>query len=295
MVDTFTPSLGLINMTTGSHVNTWGEVENDDRTLVDQAVAGQLNKDLTGLTSVTLDSTQGVSNEARNATYYFFGALAADCTVTVPSVTKQMLVVNATTGGFNVIVTTSGGTGVTMAASTANLLYCDGTNVNIGVAGLVPPITITQGGTGSTTAAGARTALGLGTAAQLDAGTGDANVPTGTNLKGTVRPYSATQYPATVTIAYAVSIALDLSIHQDAKITTAGSITLANPSNMVSGITGNLELVNGGGTDTLAYDTAWRFVGGLRPTIGTGVGAVTLLSWRCNGTIMEAALNPGFS
>lgn len=295
MVSVFTQSLGLENPATGDFVNTWGVVENEGRTLVDQAVAGQLSKDLTGQTLVTLSSTQGVSNEARNATYYLFGILAADCTVIVPSVSKQMLVVNATTGGFNVIVTTSGGTGVTMGQATADLLYCDGTNVNIGIAGLIPPITITQGGTGSTTASGARSALGLGTAAQTDVGTAAGNVPTNTILTGTERSYSATQYAAAATVAYQANVTLNLATQQEATITTAGNLVLSAPTGMQNGISGNLEIVNGTGSDHLSYGVGWVFVGGLRPDIAQGVNAVSLLSWRCNGSVMEAALSPGFS
>lgn len=295
MVSTYTTNLGLENPATGDQTNTWGNTENEGRTLVDDAVAGILDKDVSGGSDVTLSSTQGVANEWRNWIWIFDGVLTGNISILTPAgLTGPRLVINNTTGSFTLTVKVSGGSGVTVDQGTAALVYSDGANVNTGLFGLVPPLSITQGGTSATTAPTARTALGLGTAATADTGTGGANVPTGTQLAGTERSYGATQYPATVTVAYAATVTLDLSIHQDAKITTAGNLTLALPTNLAAGITGNLEIVNGG-TDTITFAAGWTFAGGIRPALASGAAAISLLSWRCNGTIMEAALSAGFA
>lgn len=294
MADTFTP-LGFTNMETGSHVNTWGDVLDDNFTIIDQSIGGVLFKDVSGNSDVTLSSIQGIENEWRNAVYYFSGLLTGNITVFVPAVPKQMLAVNATTGAFTLTVSTFAGTGQVVAQNTTSSLWCDGTNVNLGLFGFTPPLTITQGGTNATTAPVARANLGIGTAGAFDAGVGDGQIPTGALLKSTERAYSGTQYPATVSVTYQANVTLNLAIHQDATITTNGDMVLSLPANLAAGITGNLEIINGTGTDTLTYGSGWLFVGGLRPNIGQGVGAISVLSWRCTGSAMEAAMNPRFS
>jgi hypothetical protein len=70
--------------------------------------------------------------------FVFTGALTADRHIIVPSSKKLYVVSNQTTGGFNLIVKTSGGSGVGIpnigsaspfVASDYVVLYCDGTNV----------------------------------------------------------------------------------------------------------------------------------------------------------------------
>jgi microcystin-dependent protein len=84
---------------------------------------------------LTLTSTDGASDQARNAVVNLTGAMTAGRNVVVPNANKLYLIKNSTTGGFAVTVKTSAGTGVTVPAGTARWVYADGTNVVDGMSG----------------------------------------------------------------------------------------------------------------------------------------------------------------
>lgn len=95
--------------------------------------------------------------------YKFTGVLLADETIVVPATVQQYWVTNATTGAFNFYVKTAAqaAPGIQVVAGQAAILYCNGTDVvTADTAGVATPISIANGGTGSTTASGARTNLG---------------------------------------------------------------------------------------------------------------------------------------
>lgn len=111
-------------------------------------VAGSGNYTLTG-------------TELNRVSYYFTGALTGNRNVLVPTTVQEYWVTNNTSGAFTLTVKTAAGTGITVGSGQAAILQCDGTNVTIAQStGTSFPITVGQGGTGATTAAGARTNLG---------------------------------------------------------------------------------------------------------------------------------------
>jgi hypothetical protein len=61
--------------------------------------------------------------------------MTAGRNMVVPTANKVYLVKNSTTGGFAVTVKTAAGSGVTVPATTARWVYCDGTNVVDGMSG----------------------------------------------------------------------------------------------------------------------------------------------------------------
>ncbi len=92
--------------------------------------------------------------------YKFTGALAGNTTVQVPPNVAEYIVNNQTTGGTLTFSTTTGA-GVALTASQSTFVYCDGTNIVFADQfGGNFPVSVSQGGTGATTAAGARTNLG---------------------------------------------------------------------------------------------------------------------------------------
>ena len=93
--------------------------------------------------------------------YRFTGALTGNRRIIVPNTTQQYWVDNQTTGAFTLEVTTAAGSGQTIPQGQSAIVYCDATDVINAVSStsVVFPITIGQGGTSATTAAGARTNL----------------------------------------------------------------------------------------------------------------------------------------
>lgn len=112
----------------------------------------------------TLNTTGGTTTlaAAQNGTAVVLvsGTLTANAILLVPN-TGLLRILNRTSGAFSLTVKTAAGTGIVVTQNTGSILIADGTNVVIAdndFAGLVVPIA--SGGTGASTAAAARTALG---------------------------------------------------------------------------------------------------------------------------------------
>jgi hypothetical protein len=104
--------------------------------------------------------------ELNKTAYVFTGTLTGDRDVIVPTTVQQYWVSNQTSGAYTLGMRTAGqaSPGVTVASGARAILYCDGTNVvDADTATIAIPVTIAQGGTGATTASGARTNLGATT------------------------------------------------------------------------------------------------------------------------------------
>ena len=137
MADTYTTSLRLQLQAFNGNNNTWGAIADIQYQLLEAAItgdngyaggAGGIN--IAGLTTYSLTVNQGTADQSRQALYPFVGALAADCTVTIPGVAKIGYAYNATTGGKNVILKVGAGGTITLAPGSGwTVFYCDGTNV----------------------------------------------------------------------------------------------------------------------------------------------------------------------
>lgn len=101
--------------------------------------------------------------ELNQIAYKFTGVLTGNRDIVVPNTVQQYWVDNSTTGSFTLGVrtTTQASPGVTIGnGSTRAIMYSNGTDVVLAdTQGLSAPITIAQGGTGATTASGARSNL----------------------------------------------------------------------------------------------------------------------------------------
>jgi len=109
MTTAYTSLLGLALPVTGELSGTWGDTVNNSITsLVDSAVAGTTNVSTDA--DVTLTTTTGAANTAREAILLFSGARTAQRTVTAPAQSKVYTVINATTGGYAVKLVGAGPT-----------------------------------------------------------------------------------------------------------------------------------------------------------------------------------------
>lgn len=100
MPSSWSPSLRFELQFTGENINLWGDKLNAVLTRADTAIAGWLNKPLTG--DVALSTANAGADEARNAMVRFTGA--GPFTVTLPPVSKSYLVWNACTGAVTLTV-----------------------------------------------------------------------------------------------------------------------------------------------------------------------------------------------
>ena len=85
---------------------------------------------------------------------------------------------------------------------------------------------------------------------------------------------------AITTLTDAATIAIDMDDNNNFKVVLGGARTLGNPTNVVEGQTGFIEVhQDGTGNRTLGYGTNYRFVGGSTPTVTATASAVSILAY----------------
>lgn len=133
MASTYSDNLKIELITTGEQSGTWGiTTDNNFTNVFEQAIVGagnvafeiDDNKEITLVDSV---ASQTARNLYLNVTSNV--PLTATRNLTVPTINKNYVVANNTTGFQNIVVKTSTGTGVTIEPGTTVPVYVDGTNV----------------------------------------------------------------------------------------------------------------------------------------------------------------------
>jgi hypothetical protein len=280
-VTNFSPLLGLALPTTGDLSGTWGTTVNNSITsLIDSAVAGTTT--LSADADVTLSTTNGAANQARNAVILWTASNGATTrTVTAPAQSKAYVVINAGTG--SVIIKGSGTVspynGVTVPSGTKALIAWNGSDfvkvvsnpvvLTTDVSGTLP---IANGGTGTTSTTFANLTTNVtGTLPVANGGTG---TTTPALVAGTNVTISGT-WP-------------NQTINSSVSGGTVTAVTASSPLASSGGTTPNLSLtgtvpVANGGTGT----TTPALVAGTNVTIsgtwpnqtinatGSGGGTVT--------------------
>ena len=188
-VTNFSPLLGLALPTTGDLSGTWGTTVNDAITaLLDSAIAGTTT--LSADADVTLSTTNGSANQAREAVILWTAAGTATRTITVPAQSKTYVVVNKTSSTQSIIVKGSGTTnpnnGATVIAGEKALVAWNGadfvkisSSVLTGLSGTLP---VSNGGTGATTLTGIVKGSGTSPFSAATAGTDYLAPPSGTAI-----------------------------------------------------------------------------------------------------------------
>lgn len=102
-------------------------------------------------------------SELNRIAYNFQGTLAADQYIVIPSTVQQYWINNATTGPFRLFFKTTSGSPVQVDQGSKGIYYCDGVNFVLASdpLSLTTPVVVSDGGTGATTASGARLNLGI--------------------------------------------------------------------------------------------------------------------------------------
>lgn len=92
--------------------------------------------------------------------------------------------------------------------------------------------------------------------------------------------YNSAQAGSYATLLSAsASIKINLAKGNNYKHTLTEDTTLAEPSNPLPGQAGVIEFTQGSGPYTLGFNLFWRWVGGTCPTISTGDGDISLMSY----------------
>ena len=155
----------------GEQSGTWGTTTNTNiGTAIEQAIVGMATLEAADFTANVCTLTLANTNAAQDARALCLkidaAALSAASIINVPAIQKPYLVINA--AAHAVTVKVSGQTGVAVPAGSRTVVYNDGTDVGNQISWLSSltlgtALPLASGGTGSATAAGARTNLGATT------------------------------------------------------------------------------------------------------------------------------------
>jgi len=130
MTTTYSDKLRIALQGDGDNPTTWGEVANESVfELLEDAIAGYLNLDISGSSNITLTTANGATDQARMAMLELSGFLTGNINVTIPTLTKTYTVKTSFTGAFKPTITTGSGATVTLETGRKTTLFCDGTNV----------------------------------------------------------------------------------------------------------------------------------------------------------------------
>ena len=118
---------------TGEQSGVWGTTTNDNiGTAIEQALVGLGNPIFTTDANLTISLTNTVALQTARALVLnatSSGSLTATRELVVPTIEKQYIVQNNTTGGQSITVKTTAGTGITVTNGRKAHLYVDGVNV----------------------------------------------------------------------------------------------------------------------------------------------------------------------
>ena len=284
-VTNFSPLLGLALPTTGDLAGTWGTTVNDSITsLLDSAVAGTTT--LSTDADVTLSTTNGASNQARNAVLLWTASNGATTrNITAPAQSKAYLVINAGTG--SVVIRGSGPTtGVTVPASARALVAWNGSDF-VKVAS--NPVVLTTDVTGILPVANG------GTATATPALVAGANVTiTGTWPNQTIAAAGGTGTVTAVSVATANGLAGTSSGGATPALTLSTSVTgvLKGDGTAISAATAGTDYVTPTGTETLTNKTieAGTFTNGYTEETVTANTSTAYTIDLANGTVQVLTL-----
>jgi hypothetical protein len=133
MASTYSTNLKIELMATGENSGSWGTVTNTNLgTALEQSIVGYGNPSYPSNANLTITLTDSNAAQAARALVLNVTSavsLTATRELVVPTVQKQYIVQNNTTGAQSITVKTSAGSGITVPNGRKAHLYVDGTNV----------------------------------------------------------------------------------------------------------------------------------------------------------------------
>ena len=240
-----------------------------------------------------LGYTNSNSSQAqRNLVINVTGSLTQTRNLVVPTIEKQYIIQNNTTGSQSIVVKTDAGTGITVPNGRKAHLFVDGTNVvqmddydvtrTIGTLSLTNALGASSGGTGLTAlGTGVSTALG-----QNVTGSGGIVLATSPTLSKAVLNDGYTE--EVFAISDGPTVNLDPN-NGSIQTWTLGASRTPGQANWASGQSIVLQ-VDDGSAYTLNWSTlsvVWKTEGGVAPTLNL-TGDTVIVLWKVGTTIYGA-------
>jgi hypothetical protein len=270
-MSTYSPSLRIELITTGTQAGTWGNTTNTNLGgLIESAIAGYVSVSITSANQA-LTALNGAPDESRNQTIALTTTTGAAFSVYAPPAEKTYVIYNASAHAatiYNSTVignTTAAGLGVVIPAGRTVTVWSDGTNFSfqndhLASLTLASPLAAASGGTGLT-------ALGSGVATFL-------GTPSSANLAAAVT--GETGSGALVFATSPTLVTPALGTPSSAVLTNATGLPNAGLINSAVTINGSSVSLGGSTTVTATATNALTIGTGLTGTSYNGSSAVTV-------------------
>ena len=187
MPSTYTTRNGIELIATGEQSGTWGDTTNVNLQIIDRALSGVGSISLSGTTH-TLTTTDGTLTDGQYKLLVLGGSPSGTNTITISPNDAQKVYMVYNGSGEDAVFTQGSGGDVTVANGDSKIIYADGGGASAAVSDLtatfamssvsitggaisgITDLAVADGGTGASTAAGARANLDVdqaGTAVAL--------------------------------------------------------------------------------------------------------------------------------
>lgn len=187
MPSTYTTRNGIELIATGEQSGTWGDTTNVNLQIIDRALSGVGSISLSGTTH-TLTTTDGTLTDGQYKLLVLGGSPSGTNTITISPNDAQKVYMVYNGSGEDAVFTQGSGGDVTVANGDSKIIYADGGGASAAVSDLtanfamssvsitggaisgITDLALADGGTGASTAAGARANLDVdqaGTAVAL--------------------------------------------------------------------------------------------------------------------------------